>query len=339
MSPWVPAAALVALGLTGGAVILSARRPDAAPAAGSMAPAGGSGRLAVASRPAVVDDRAPVVLPPTGDSLSANVVPRIGLPDSLQKRLAADSALVRRARLTYGTELADSFLVDIRRSRTRPCEQWFASGRPADAARVCAAQARLGNRAATRTLGTMAERSGKLDSAAYWYGTVAEDDPQAALSLARLLDDGKGVPADAARATTLIRTVADGGNVEAQRTTAERLMRGMGVAKDEASAVEWYTRAGNGGDVPSMAALGDMYRTGRVVRQSNEQAVTWYQRASDGGDRNAQYELARAYERDRGVPKMDKSRRDSIALELHKKAARQGHTGSIGELQKRGVQS
>jgi TPR repeat protein len=184
----------------------------------------------------------------------------------------------------------------------------------------------------------MAERAGRLDSAVYWYGTVADKDPQAALSLARLLDEGRGIPADPARATTLIRTVAEAGNVEAQRTTADRLMRGVGVPKNEAGAVEWLTRAANGGDVPSMAMLGDMYRTGRVVRQSNEQAVAWYQRAAEGGDRNAQYELARAYERDRGVPKMDKSRRDSVALEWHRQAARRGHTGSIGELQKRGVQ-
>jgi TPR repeat protein len=337
-SRWLPAAALVALGLTGGAIIVTARKDDAVSATAGVAPARDSTGLAAAGTPAAVDSLAPGVLPPTGDSMSGNVVPRIGLPDSLQKRLAADSALVRRAKLTYGTALADSFLVYIRASRTRPCEQWFASGRLAEAARICGAQARLGNRPAMRTLGTMAERSGKLDSAAYWYGTVADRDPQAALSLARLLDEGRGVSADPARATALIRTVAEGGNPEAQRTTADRLMRGVGTAKDEAGAVEWYTRAGTGGDVPSMALLGDLYRTGRLVRQSNEQAVAWYQRASDGGDRNAQYELARAYERDRGVPKMEKSRRDSIALELHKKAARLGHTGSIGELRKRGIQ-
>jgi serine/threonine-protein kinase len=336
MSRWVPAAALVALGLTGGAVILSARNDEAPRAAGAPPAADTSGLVAVAA-PAAADSLAPGVLPPTGDSLSGNVVPRIGLPDSLVKRLAADSALVRRARLTYGTPAADSFLVDVRRSRTRSCEQWLASGRLADAARVCAAQARLGNRTAMRTLGTMAERSGKLDSAAYWYGTVADRDPQAALGLARLLDDGKGVTADAARATSLIRTAADGGDVEAQRTTAERLMRGVGVPKNEAGAVEWYTRAGNGGDVPSMVMLGDLYRTGRAVRQSNEQAVSWYQRAAEGGDRNAQYELARAYERDRGVPKMEKSQRESLALEWHRKAAQRGHTGSIGELRKRGI--
>ena len=342
MSRWVPAAALVALGLTGGAMILSARKDDATPTPSAAAPARDSvGPVAagtVAAGTAAVDSTVPGVLPPTGDSLSGNVVPRIGLPDSLQKRLVADSALVRRAKLTYGTALADSFLVYARASRTRPCEQWFANGRLAEAARICGAQARLGNRPAMRTLGAMAERAGKLDSAVYWYGTVADRDPQAALSLAKLLDEARGVPADPARATTLIRTVADGGNVQAQRATADRLMRGVGTPKNEAGAVEWYTRAGNGGDVPSMALLGDLYRTGRLVRQSNEQAVAWYQRASDGGDRNAQYELARAYERDRGVPKMDKARRDSVALELHKKAARQGHTGSIGELQKRGIQ-
>ena len=344
MSRWVPAAALVALGLTGGAIILTARKNDAAPltaaapAALATTPPRDSAGVVATGAPAVGDGLAPGVLPPTGDSMSGNVVPRIGLPDSLRKRLVADSALVRRARLTYGTALADSFLVYIRTSRTRPCEQWFASGRLAEAARICGAQARLGNRPAMRTLGAMAERSGQLDSAAYWYGTVADRDPQAALSLARLLDDGKGVPADPARATTLIRGVADGGNVEAQRATADRLMRGIGTPKDEAGAVGWYTRAGNGGDVPSMALLGDLYRTGRLVRQSNEQAVGWYQRAAEGGDRNAQYELARAYERDRGVPKMGKSQRDSIALEWHRKAARQGHTGSLGELRKRGIQ-
>ncbi len=343
MSRWVPAAALVALGLTGGAIILTARKDEATPTTAAATPARDSTGLAptglaATGTPAAVDSPAPGVLPPTGDGMSGNVVPRIGLPDSLQKRLVADSALVRRAKLTYGTALADSFLVYIRASRTRSCEQAFASGRLAEAARICGAQARLGNRPAMRTLATMAERSGKLDSAVYWYGTVADRDPHAALSLARLLDEGRGVPADPARATTLIRTVAEGGSPEAQRTTADRLMRGVGTAKNEAGAVEWYTRAGNGGDVPSMALLGDLYRTGRLVRQSNEQAVAWYQRASDGGDRNAQYELARAYERDRGVPKMDKSRRDSIALELHRKAARLGHTGSIGELRKRGIQ-
>jgi serine/threonine-protein kinase len=285
------------------------------------APDGAASGAAGATAPAAVA-AAPDSARPPGDSARA---------DSVARRLAADSALVRRAGYTFGTPAADSFLVYMARSRRRSCERTFAAGRDAETAKICGAEARLGRPAAQRVLGALAEKGGRFDSAAVWYERASGRDAQSAVRLARLLDEGKGVRADVARATSLLTERATAGSVEAQRALAERLARGLpGLAKDERAAATWYERAGAAGDVPSMVAYGLMLKDGRGVRKNEREAAQWFTLAADKGDAEGQYRLGMAHLGGRGVADSD-----SLALVWLRKAAAQGHPGGRFEVDKR----
>ncbi|GLC26212.1 serine/threonine-protein kinase [Roseisolibacter agri] len=305
--------------------------------AGAAGAAGAAGGIASDSAlPLPVEN----VIPPTGtlrasgDSAAGALADSVSPADSLARALAADSQTVRRAGLTMGTPAATAYLNGVRLLKRRSCEAWAANPRwTADASVACAASARQApDRPATlRTLGTLAERAGRMDSAAAWFQQASEKgDVESSAQLARMLDEGRGVPADPARAATLLRRAADGGHVASQRTLAERLARGAGVPRDEASAMAWYGRAAGSGDVTSMLALGNAYKDGRGVKKNEGEAVTWWQKAAAQGDSAAQYRLGMAYLGGRGVPKSD-----SQAIEWHRKAYAQGHKGSEYELRKR----
>jgi TPR repeat protein len=252
------------------------------------------------------------------------------MPDSVAKRLAADSALVRRAKLQIGTPAADSFLANVALSRRRSCEQLYADGRFDRAAAVCAAVARLGRPAALRTLGLLAERAGHPDSAAALYQRAGAD-ADAQVRLAQLFDDGSGVSRDVARATTLLSDAAGRGSVVARRALGDRYTRGLaGLPRDDAKAATWYTGAATGGDVPSMLALAEHFRTGRGVKKSDDSAAAWWRRAAERHDSAGEYRLGMAYLRGKGVPKSD-----SVALGWLRLAAAQGHEGARFEIQKR----
>ncbi|MGZ8469747.1 MAG: protein kinase domain-containing protein [Gemmatirosa sp.] len=281
------------------------------------------------------------VLPPSGeplttrgDSAAGAVTDSAAALDSLARRRALDSAVVLRAGLRPGSPAGDSLLLGVARRRSRACDAWMATGRLVETRLACAAAVRLGRGsvpAAQRVLGALAERAGRADSAAYWYELAAQSDSEAAARLALLLDSGRGVAADPARAVTLLRRAADAGHVPSQRALAERLAQGRGIRKDEATALAWYLRAAGSGDVPSMLALGNAYKDGRGAKKNEGEAAAWWQKAAAQGDAESQYFLGMAYLRGQGVPKSD-----SIALEWHRKAAVQGNRGSRYELEKRG---
>jgi serine/threonine-protein kinase len=252
------------------------------------------------------------------------------VPDSAASRLAADSALVRRAGLKIGTPEAASFLANVALSRRRPCEQLYAEGRFDRAAAVCGAVARLGRSSAMRTLGLLAERAGHPDSAAAWYQRAGTD-VDAQVHLAQLLDDGSGVAKDVARATTLLSDAAGRGSLVAQRTLGDRYTRGLaGLPRDDAKAATWYGGAASAGDVPSMLAMAEHFRTGRGVKKSDDSAAAWWRRAAERHDSAGEYRLGMAYLRGKGVPKSD-----SVALTWLRLAAAQGHEGARFEIQKR----
>ena len=297
--------------LTGGAV-----SPAVAPSADSTAPAPASPTPAVGA-PAVT------VAVAVTDSAAT---------DTARARLRADSALLRRVRLTSGTPDADSFLAGVARARRRSCDAAFAQGRWAEARSTCSAVARLGRGGAARVLGALAERDGDVAEAVKQYESVAARDPAAALRLAQLLASGRGgSAASAGRVTALLRTAADSGLAPAQRALAERYAAGASdTPRDDAAASLWYGRAAGAGDLPAMVLIGERYRDGRGVKRDDAQAATWWRRAAERGDSAAQYRLGMAYLKGKGVPKSDE-----VALEWLRKAAAQGHPGGRYEVEKR----
>ncbi|MDF1505278.1 protein kinase [Roseisolibacter sp. H3M3-2] len=343
------AATLLIVGGVGAAFWLSTGNRTATTAALTADTAGGGARpdtlgglaagagAANGGDDAVVDSAAVAAATPADSA---------ALADSATLALRRDSADVRKAGLAYGTPAALAYLKGLALHRQRSCESRAASAtsatRGVDATLACAAALRQTPDRPTlqRALGTLAERAGKLDSAAAYYQLASDrGDVESTNRLFQLVDQGR-VAGDAARAAALLRKAADAGNVPAQRELAGRLARGApGIAKDEGSALTWYGRAAGAGDAASMLALGNMYKDGRGVRKSEADAVNWWQKAAAQGDTAAQYRLGMAYLRNEGVPEARRDQRelrDSLALQWHRRAAERGHGGSQYELRKRG---
>jgi serine/threonine-protein kinase len=301
------------------------------PAAVANTVAAGTVAAPAGTRAAAVDSTRPSAAPP--DSLAA--------ADTAAARLRADSAALRRVRLAIGTPAAEAHLRGLALLRRRTCEALAADPRrAADAALACAAQQRLtpDRPAVLRTLGTLADRANRPDSAAVWYQQASDKgDPESTERLARMYEQGRGVTVDLGRSVALLRRAADGGQVDAQRELAVRYARGVpGVLRrDEGSAASWYTLAAGSGDVASMRALGDIYENGRGVRKNESEAVGWWQKAAAAGDTASQYDLGMAYLRGRGVAKSD-----SAAMYWLARLAALGHPGGRYEaekLERRGV--
>jgi len=320
----VPVIAAVAAGVAWQARRQPAGTPGPVPdrvAAPAPAPA-------TASTAAPRADSAAGVTAATSDSAAAAAP----LPDSVARKRASDSVSVARAGLKYGTPAADSFVARIARGRSA-CERPSASARPSDVLAVCGAFARIPSNAwAQLALGQLHERAGRYDSAAAWYKRLATKDPEAMVRLARLHDEGRGVPLDSAGATRLLVDAAGLGHVVGQRMLAQRLAVGYtGMPRDEPKAVSYFVSAAHAGDVPSMLALAEHYRSGRGVKKSDDSSAAWWQRAADRDDSTGEYWLGRAYLSGKGVRKSD-----SVAFIWLRRAAAKGHEGARFELEKRG---
>lgn len=93
-------------------------------------------------------------------------------------------------------------------------------------------------------------------------------------------------------AVTIWRTLAQEGDVVAQRNLALMYQRGRGVSKDLREAASWYRRAADQGDAGAQLALGAMYQTGRGTPQDYDVAASLYRKAMRGGSARAAYRLA-----------------------------------------------
>ncbi|WP_336173288.1 tetratricopeptide repeat protein [Ensifer sp. MJa1] len=83
-----------------------------------------------------------------------------------------------------------------------------------------------------------------------WFerASLAGDDA-AAFNLAVILDEGKLVPEDNAKAARFYRLAADRGNVDAMVNLGLMLENGEGIAKDIPAARNIFRKAANEGDV------------------------------------------------------------------------------------------
>src|ERR687894_1077152 len=98
---------------------------------------------------------------------------------------------------------------------------------------------------------------------------------------------------DAAQALRLLRTLADGGDAEAQALLGFEYTLGQGVPQDLTQAMIWYRRAAEQGHAGAQAALGVMYADGRGVPRDRAEALRWLRPAAAAGNETARTELAR----------------------------------------------
>jgi TPR repeat protein len=108
-------------------------------------------------------------------------------------------------------------------------------------------------------------------------------------------------PPASADGISQLRTLAEGGNAEAQLKLASAYENGDGVSQNDQLAAKWYRKAAEQGNAEAQSALGLMYLTGKGVEQNKREAVLWYHKAARQGDANAMYNLGAAYYNGDGV--------------------------------------
>ena len=118
----------------------------------------------------------------------------------------------------------------------------------------------------------------------------------------------KGIAAcdrgDYATALSLLRPLADQGDVDAQFLLGFMYDDGEGVVQDRKEAVKWYRLAAAQGNAYAQLHLGLMYDNGRGgVPQDHKEAVKWFWLAAAQGNPSAQFRLGFMYDSGRGVVK------------------------------------
>jgi eukaryotic-like serine/threonine-protein kinase len=110
---------------------------------------------------------------------------------------------------------------------------------------------------------------------------------------------------DYARAFELARSLAQGGDREAQFTLGWLFEKGLGVPRDDKQAALTYEQAAQQGQVNAQLRLGAMHETGRGVERSDEQAFYWYRKAGEQGDPEAQNDVGLMYLTGKGTKQSD----------------------------------
>ena len=128
-------------------------------------------------------------------------------------------------------------------------------------------------------------QAGDYDTALSILRPLAEQgDVVAQGSLGFMYDNGRGVPQDYAEAVKWYRKAAEQGDAFAQGRLGFMYDNGYGVPQDYAEAVKWYRKAAEQGDAVAQTSLGVMYYKGYGVPQDYVQAHMWFNLAAAGGD-------------------------------------------------------
>lgn len=96
-------------------------------------------------------------------------------------------------------------------------------------------------------------------------------------------------------ALSLLRPLAQNGNVAAQFYVGKMYSEGKGLARDDSTAAKWMLEAAKQGFPRAEAYLAAMYSNGAGVNHDKAEAVKWYEKAAAHGDENAQWSLCATY--------------------------------------------
>jgi TPR repeat protein len=150
---------------------------------------------------------------------------------------------------------------------------------------------RLGTPEAIQLVAAMCEKGDDLQrsysEAAKWYRRAADLSPQAAVSLASMLIDGRGVPQDYGQAMNICRSAAKQGYAPAQYCVGYLYQHGLGTQTDPKEAAKWYGEASKGGQRQALLDLAEMYWKGEGVVVNRSEAYYFFFLAYRRGIPNA----------------------------------------------------
>jgi TPR repeat protein/transglutaminase-like putative cysteine protease len=159
-----------------------------------------------------------------------------------------------------------------------------------------------------------------LATASEWYAKSAATGNARGEGALGLIDVTTADPLKLTEGVSLLRKAAGEGDAEAESNLAALYLAGQGVAKDDAEAVKLIQKAVAQAFPPAEYQLGSLYAVGQGgVTPDSGTAVQWFRKAADQGLAPAQDSLARAYGEGLGVPK-----EAGQALAWARKAAEQG---------------
>ena len=134
--------------------------------------------------------------------------------------------------------------------------------------------------------------------------TLAEKgDIEAQKKLALMYWQGDGVAEDLVAAAKWFRIAAERGDASAQLMLSDIYGRGDGVLKDDATASMWLNKAASNGYAPAQFSVGSKYYFGVGVPKNLAQAAIWWGKAADQGDWRAWRFLADMLAKGEGVKK------------------------------------
>jgi localization factor PodJL len=132
-------------------------------------------------------------------------------------------------------------------------------------------------------------------------------DPMAFFEIGAIYTEGRGVPADFAKAATWYQRAADAGVIPAQYRLGSLYEKGTGVPRDPAKARALYQQAAESGNANAMHNLAVMLASGNAAAGGASPdfalAGMWFAKAADLGLRDSQFNLAILYARGNGVAK------------------------------------
>lgn len=111
--------------------------------------------------------------------------------------------------------------------------------------------------------------------------------PIAQYRMAKLYENGQGVPRDLSQSRAWTARAAEGGNIKAMHDLAVFYAEGEGGQQNYAGAVQWFRNAAEYGLIDSQYNLGVLYEQGLGVTADPEEALYWFMVAQKSGDQGA----------------------------------------------------
>ena len=158
----------------------------------------------------------------------------------------------------------------------------------------------------------------RYDIAASLMNSIDSDNAEVQFDLAKMYDNGWGVPKNGAEATRWYIKAAEQGYDKAQNNLGVKYKDGDGVNKDATKAFLWFRKAAEQGCALAQTNVGMMYRDGKGVKKSYPEAMSWFRKAAEQGDALAQICLSGMYLKGWGCEIDEKK-----AFEWGRKAANQ----------------
>ena len=111
--------------------------------------------------------------------------------------------------------------------------------------------------------------------------------------LAKLHEEGLGVPRDLGEARVWTERAAEGGNAEAMYDLGVFYAEGEGGPQSYAAAAKWFRQAAEFGVVDGQYNLALLFENGLGISPSDEEALYWYSIAARSGDGSAPADIRR----------------------------------------------